>query len=124
MNKVMLTGRMTADPELKYTQSNIPVTQFNLAVERIKGNEKGVDYVPIVAWRKYAETICKYLRKGSKILVVGNLIQEVYERQDNSTVSAIKVLLETVEFLDNRSQNNKQDDEEDVYEETTDDKPF
>lgn len=74
-NKVILMGRLTADPELKQSTSGTPVTSFNLAVDRRynKGEDKQCDFITIVAWRQTAEFICKYFGKGQAILVCGEL---------------------------------------------------
>lgn len=72
MNVVILTGRLTAEPELRYTQQNVPCTSFNLAVDRAsKGDD--ADFPTIVAWRETAEFACKYLYKGSRIVVRGEI---------------------------------------------------
>lgn len=71
-NKCILQGRLTADPELKMTQSGVPVTSFSLAVDR-RVKDSPCDFIPIVAWRQTAEFICKYFKKGQAILVCGEL---------------------------------------------------
>jgi single-strand DNA-binding protein len=71
-NKVILMGRLTSDPELKQTQSGVPVTSFSLAVDR-RVKDSPCDFIPIVAWRQTAEFICKYFKKGQAILVCGEL---------------------------------------------------
>ena len=72
MNKVVLIGRLTKDPELRYTASNIPAASFTLAVNRPFQNQSGVreaDFINIVIWRKQAETAKKYLSKGSLVAI-------------------------------------------------------
>ena len=74
-NKVILVGRIVADPELKQTQNGVAVTNFTLAVDRqySRGDEKQTDFPTIIAWRSLAEFICKYFKKGSAILIEGEL---------------------------------------------------
>ena len=74
LNKVILMGRLTADPELKTTQSGLCVTKFTLAVDRrSKGEDKQADFITCQAWRQTAEFIAKYFKKGNQIAVVGEL---------------------------------------------------
>ena len=76
LNKVILMGRLTRDPELKYTSSNIPVCSFSIAVDRRfskQGDQPQTDFINIVAWRSTAEFICKYFSKGRLINVCGSL---------------------------------------------------
>ena len=85
MNKVVLIGRLTRDPELRYTSSNIPAASFSLAVNRQFQNQNGVreaDFINIVMWRKQAETAKKYLTKGSLIAVEGRIQTRNYDGQD------------------------------------------
>ena len=85
MNKVVLIGRLTRDPELRYTQSNIPAASFTLAVNRPFQNQNGerdADFINIVIWRKQAETAKKYLAKGSLIAVEGRIQTRNYDGQD------------------------------------------
>ena len=72
MNSIQLIGRLTADVELKQTQSGVSVCQFNIAVDRPKVRDT-TDFIPCVAWRNTAEFICKYFRKGNKIALNGVL---------------------------------------------------
>lgn len=83
-NKVILMGRLTADPELKQTQSGLAVTSFSLAVDRKgkTGEDKQCDFITVVAWRQTAEFICRYFKKGQAILVCGEL--QTRSWQDNS----------------------------------------
>ena len=71
LNKAILMGRLTADPELRHTQSNIPVTSFTLAVDRTFGQDKQTDFLDIVAWRNTAEFVSKWFRKGMLVAVSG-----------------------------------------------------
>ena len=80
-NLVVLTGRLTADPELKTTTSGVSVTRFSIAVERsyIKGEERQTDFINIVAWRGSAEFVCHYFTKGSLIGIEGSIQTRRYQ---------------------------------------------
>ena len=87
MNKVVLIGRLTRDPELRYTQSNIPAASFTLAVNRPFQNQNGerdADFINITVWRNLAETCHKYLKKGSKCAVIGRIQTSSYDAPDGS----------------------------------------
>lgn len=76
MNKVMLIGRITAKPELRYTPSNVPTTRFSVAINRTFTNANGereTDFINVVVWRKQAENVCNYLNKGSLVAIEGRL---------------------------------------------------
>ena len=106
MNKVILLGRLTADPELRYTTgTNIPVCRFRLAVERPfqkSGEERQADFFSIVAWRNTAEFINKYFRKGVRVLVEGNLRNNVYEDNQGVRHYSVEVQAERVYFADSK----------------------
>ena len=85
MNRVMLIGRLTAKPEIKYTGSNVPFVRFTVAVNRQFSNQDGnreADFINIIAWRKQAETICNYFDKGNQIAIEGRLQTGSYDAQD------------------------------------------
>jgi single-strand DNA-binding protein len=101
MNVVILTGRITADPELKYTQSGVAVCTFNLAVDRpTKGDE--ADFPTIVAWRETAEFVSKYLHKGSKIVARGEVRTRNYEDRDGKKHKVTEIQADRVEFADSK----------------------
>ena len=105
MNRVELTGRLTADPELRYTESNKALTRFNLAVNRNYKNQDGeydADFLNIVAWDKRAEVICKNVKKGHKLGVSGRLQTKRYEKQDGSTGYQTDIILEDFDFLESK----------------------
>ena len=103
MNKVILTGRLGKDPEVRYTQSGKCVASFDLAVNRFGGGENNaVDWIPIVAWEKLAEIIGNNLVKGSRCLVEGRLQIRSYEAKDGSKRRIAEVVAQTVEFLDSK----------------------
>ena len=106
-NKTILGGRLTADPELKYTNNNIPVTSFSLAVKRKGTKDDTTDYVNIVAWRSTAEFICKYFGKGSSICITGSIQTRKYEEKDTGkTRTAFEVVAESADFVDSKAENN------------------
>ena len=109
LNKVVLAGRITADPELKQTQSGVSVLRFTLAVNRrfSKGNEQGeqqTDFISMVAWRQTAEFISKYFRKGSAICVTGSI--QTGSTQDNQGQKRYftNVVVDEAMFVDSRSE--------------------
>ncbi len=106
MNKVVLIGRVTRDPELRYTASNIPNVRFTLAVNRPFENQNGereADFINIVVWRKQAENVKKYVTKGSLIAVEGRIQTGSYER-DGQRVYTTDVVADNVQFLESKSQ--------------------
>ena len=103
MNKIELLGRLTKDPEIRYTQNNTPVASFSLAVNRrfAKEGEQQADFINIVAWNKTAEFCGKYFKKGSQIALVGRLQTRSYE--DNGTKKYVtEVIAEEVYFADTK----------------------
>lgn len=114
MNKVVLIGRVTRDPELRYTSSNVPNTRFTLAVNRTFQNQSGeteADFIPIVVWRKQAENVKKYVTKGSLVAVEGRIQTGSYEK-DGQRVYTTDVVADNVQFLESKaqSQNRVSDD--------------
>lgn len=98
MNKVFLVGRLTKAPELKTTPNGVSVATFTLAVNR-RGKEAGADFLPIVAWRTTAELCGKYLSKGQKAAVSGEIRTRSYEAKDGSHRYVTEIQAEDVEFL-------------------------
>ena len=110
MNKVELIGRITADPELRYTQSNKAYTRFTLAVNRGFKNEDGeseADFISVVAWEKRAETICKYVKKGNRLGLVGRIQTGSYEKEDGTRGYLTDVIVGELEFLENKPKEEK-----------------
>ena len=110
MNNVCLIGRLTADPEIRYTQiENIMVAQFNLAVNRAyakQGEERKADFITIVAWGKTAEFCSKYFRKGQQVGVTGRIETGSYDDKDGKKVYTTKVIAEHVDFADSNKNEN------------------
>jgi single-strand DNA-binding protein len=114
INRVILVGRITKDPELKSTQSNISFVNFTLAVNRSFSSQNGeqeADFIQCIAWRKQAENMTQYLHKGSLIGVEGRIQTRTYEA-DNGTRYITEVVCDSVQFLESKSerQEEKQDD--------------
>ena len=106
LNHIVLMGRLTRDPELRYTQSQIPVASFTLAVDRDfggrDGGEKQTDFIDIVAWRSTAEFVSKYFTKGRMAVVEGRLqIRDWKDKEGNNRRSA-EVVADNVYFGDSR----------------------
>lgn len=104
LNKVILMGRMTADPELKQSTSGVSVCSFNIAVNR-KYNKDGkneVDFISIVAWRQQAEFVSKYFKKGQAIVVCGSLQTRTWTDNQNNKRYATEVVADEVSFGGNK----------------------
>lgn len=98
MNQVILMGRLTKDPELRYTQSEIPVASFTLAVDRRFDKEKTTDFIDCVAWRGTAEFVSKYFSKGRMCAVHGNLqFREWQDKEGNKRRNA-EIVVDNVYF--------------------------
>ena len=103
-NLVVLSGRLTTDPELKTTPSGVSVTSFSIAVERRykQGEERQADFINIVAWRSSAEFICKYFKKGSMIGIEGSIQTRKYQDRDGNNRTAFEVVANNVQFIDSK----------------------
>lgn len=109
LNNVVLMGRLTADPELRHTPSNIAVTSFTLAVNRsyVKtGTERQTDFIDIVAWRTTAEFVCKYFKKGQLVAVQGSIQTSSYQDKEGNKRKSVEVLADSVYFAESRKDNN------------------
>ncbi len=107
MNKVVLIGRLTKDPELRYTSSNIPSATFSVAVNRPFQNQNGVreaDFINIVVWRKQAENVKKYITKGSLVAIEGRIQTRNYDDKDGKKVYVTEVIADNVQFLESKGQ--------------------
>ena len=103
MNVAALTGRLTADPELKHTPNGIAVTSFCVAVNR-RTKDRQADFIQCVAWRQTAEFVCKYFRKGQMIAVKGSIQTRNYTDRDGNKRNATEVLAEAVEFCESKKE--------------------
>ena len=107
MNKVVLVGRLTAKPELRYTASNTAYTRFSVAVNRNFTNADGkrdADFINVVAWRKQAETISKFFDKGNLIALEGRLQTGSYDDKDGNKRYTMEVVADSVQFLESKAQ--------------------
>lgn len=107
MNRVMLIGRLTAKPELRYTGSNVPYSRFSVAVNRTFSNNQGqreTDFINVVVWRKQAENVCNFLDKGSLVAVEGRLQTGNYDDKDGNKRYTMDVVGDNVQFLESKSQ--------------------
>ena len=107
INRVILMGRLVADPELKTTNSGVSVTSFRIAVDRnyVKnGEQRQADFFDIVAWRSSAEFVCKHFTKGSLIAVDGQLQTRQYQTKDGSNRSAVEVVADSISFTGERKE--------------------
>ena len=103
-NLVVLTGRLTADPELKTTPNGISVCTFGIAVDRAykNGEEKQTDFINIVAWRKTAEFISKYFKKGNVIGIEGSIQTRKFQDKDGNNRTAFEVVANNVQFVESK----------------------
>ena len=102
LNKVILGGRLTADPELKQTPQGVSVTSFSVAINR-RGKEQQADFINCVAWRQTAEIICRFFKKGSSICIVGNIQVRTWNDNSGNKRYATEVIAEEVNFVDSKS---------------------
>lgn len=103
LNRVILIGRLTRDPELRYTPAGVAVTQFTLAVDRPFSNqqkEREADFIPVVVWRQQAEHCANYLRKGRLAAVEGRLQVRNYDNNEGRKVYVTEVIADNVRFLE------------------------
>ena len=104
MNNVSLVGRLTADPEVKHTQSGTAYTRFSVAVDRPmkQGEEKQADFITIAAWNKTAEFVCKYFSKGQRIGLTGSIRTGSYTDKDGNKRNTVEVWANNVEFVEKK----------------------
>ncbi len=103
INRVVLVGRLTKDPELRYTPNGVPVASFTLAVNRPFSNQQGereADFINCIVWRKPAENVANFLRKGSLAGVEGRLQTRSYDNNEGKRVWVTEVVADSVQFLE------------------------
>ncbi len=107
-NLVVLSGRLTADPELKTTTNGISVTSFSIAVDRRyrSSEERQTDFINIVAWRQTAELITKYFKKGSLIGIEGSIQTRRYQDKNGNNRTAFEVVASNIQFLESKRDSN------------------
>lgn len=112
INRVVLVGRLTRDPELRNTNSSNPVCTFTLAVDnrsRAADGSKTASFITCVVFSQQADNVAKFVRKGSLVGVEGRLNQRSYERKDGTKASVIEVVCDSVQFLEPKGANDSND---------------
>ena len=107
MNRAMLIGRLTAKPELRYTNSNVPFARFTIAINRQFNNQDGsrdADFINIVAWRRNAEVICNYFDKGNQIAIEGRIQTGSYDDKDGNKRYTTDVVVDQFHFIESKAQ--------------------
>ncbi|PIJ98031.1 single-stranded DNA-binding protein [Lysinibacillus sphaericus] len=111
INRVVLVGRLTKDPELRYTPNGIACTRFTVAVNRTFSNQQGereADFISCIAWRKQGENLANFMRKGNLIGVEGRIQTGSFEGQDGKRVYTTDIVADSVQFLEPRNNNSGQ----------------
>lgn len=121
MNKAILVGNLTRDPEIRQTKTGVSTCTFTIAVNRLHTNGQGkreADFLPIVTWRGMAESCAKHLRQGNKVGIVGSIQTRSYDAQDGSKRYITEVVAEEVEFLTRKEKDphGLEEPDEDEYE--------
>lgn len=102
MNKAILTGNLTRDPEHSVTPNGVPVCRFTIAVQRRFADAQGnrqADFLPVIAWRQLADLCARYLAKGRKVAVTGEIQTRSYDAQDGTKRYVTEIIADEVEFL-------------------------
>lgn len=110
MNVVVIMGRLTADPELRRTASQVAVSAFTVAVDRRfvpKGEERQTDFIDCVAWRQTAEFLCRHFHKGQRIAVTGELQMRQFTDKNGNKRTVYEVIADNVEFCESKPQGNR-----------------
>lgn len=107
LNKIIIIGRLTADPELRYTPSGAPVANFTVAVDRKFSKNEITDFIPIVAWRQLAELVNEFCHKGKLVAIEGSLQTRSYQDKDGNKRKAFEVNADEVKFLDQAARPSK-----------------
>lgn len=109
MNISVLVGRLTKDPDLRYTPAGHAVANFTLAVDRPFAKDE-TDFINCVAWRKQAENLANYMKKGSQVGISGRIQTRNYEDKDGKRVYVTEVVADNIQFLESKQSSNKQSD--------------
>lgn len=114
MNLIILCGRLTRDPEVRYTESNKAVANFTLVVDRRFTKEGGAtaDFFNCVAFGKQAEFVEKYLKKGVKMIVTGSIQNDNYTNKEGQTVYSVQIIVSELEFAESKNAQNSRTQEE------------
>ena len=124
MNRVVLMGRFTGDPQLRYTNSNKPVCSFSIAVNKRINGENSADFINCVAWNTTAEFITKYFKKGQSIALTGRLQNRSYEDDKGQKRNVIEVVVEETEFVGNKQEEKPNNNYDDIQIDLNDYMPF
>lgn len=114
MNKFFAIGRLTKEPELRYTTSGVAVTSFSIAVNRTFKNAEGeyeADFINCVAYKHQAETIAKYIKKGDRLGIEARIQTRSYENQEGKTIRLTEAIIEHMDFIESRKSEEKQQEE-------------
>lgn len=125
INRVVLVGRLTKDPELRYTPSGVPMTRFTVAVNRPFKNEgqQEADFIGCLAWRKQAENLANFMKKGSLIGVEGRIQTGSFEGQDGKRIYTTDVVADSIQFLEPRSNSGESSNSAPNYQSNTNNQP-
>jgi len=118
LNRVVLVGRLTRDPDLRYTPNGVAVANFTLAVNRPFSNQQGnrdADFINCVVWRRQAENLANFMKKGSQVGVDGRLQTRTFEGQDGKTVFVTEVVADSVQFLESKGTSQNRGGGQDSY---------
>lgn len=117
INRVVLVGRLTRDPELRRTTSGVAVASFTIAVDnRVKsGAERSASFIPCTVWNQAAENMAKFTRKGSLVGIEGRLNQRSYDSKDGRRVNVLEVICDSVQFLEPKNSSNQPDIDTPVF---------
>ena len=109
MNKVILMGRLTRDPEMRQTQNGVAVCSFSIAVNRrfAKDGQQSADFINCVAWRQTADFICRFFKKGSSICVSGSIQTRTWTDNQNNKRQATEVVVDEAFFVDTKGENSQ-----------------
>ena len=128
MNKLIIIGNLTHDPELRTTPSGVNVCSFTVAVNRRQNRNSDqqpeADFFRVSAWRERGEVCAKYLEKGKKVCVIGTVGVRTYENQQGKTIASLEVTADDVEFLSPRSEQTKIDEQTGFQKVEPDDLPY
>jgi len=107
LNRVMIIGRLTRDPELKYTKSGTPISNFSIANNKSTNTDgvkkESVSFFDCIVWNKLAELAVAYLKKGSKVAIEGRLQQNIWEDKEGAKRSKIEIVCSEIQFLDTKN---------------------
>lgn len=113
INKAILMGRLTRDPELRHTGSGTPVCSFSIAINSGSGDNQTTDYINCVAWNKTAEFVSKYFAKGRMIVVIGRIQTRSWDGQDGKKNYATEVVVNEVSFCESKKETDTADNADD-----------